>query len=496
MKLISKAIESFKANSDRNAFCINSIYYTYGDLIESISSIRSLIKDGVDLDQKNIGLITNDDLQTYAAIFALWLEGKSYIPLNPSAPVDRNSFVLKEIGCDFVIDSSETLMLEKDFDVISTKELQSAQPDLEPVQSSKGDLAYILFTSGSTGLPKGVSITFENITAFVDALEVNDDHKITSEDRCLQMFDLTFDFSMLSFLRPLLYGACIYTIPQDQIKYFYIYKLIVEAELTCLFVVPSVIYYLRPYFEEINATNVRYCCFGGAALDTEIVNEWKQCIPNSNIYNVYGPSECTVIISYYSLFQKTGNKSLNGVVSLGKVIDQIIIIIIDNDNNIVDNGEKGELALAGNQLTPGYCNNKQKNKESFFVKDYKGKQLRFYKTGDLCFQDNDGDLFFVGRKDFQAKIRGYRVELSEIEFQIKQKLNKLNLIVIDFVNELGNTEIGLAVESEVIETKKVFDYIKTKLPDYMIPTQTRFIHQLPLSNNGKIDRDQVRQYFN
>jgi len=227
-----------------------------------------------------------------------------------------------------------------------------------------------------------------------------------------------------------------------------------------------------------------------------MVNEWKQCIPGSSIYNAYGPSECSVMISYYSLFQKTKNKSLNGVISLGGVIDKITAILLDEDNNIVKNGKQGELALAGDQLSPGYCNNKQKNKESFFVKDYKGKRLRFYKTGDLCFRDNDGDLFFIGRKDFQAKIRGYRVELSEIEFQIKQKLNKTNLLVIDFVNKLGNTELGLVIESEVFEIKEILDFIKTKLPNYMIPTQTRFVSQLPLNANGKIDRNQVKKYFN
>lgn len=183
------------------------------------------------------------------------------------------------------------------------------------------------------------------------------------------------------------------------------------------------------------------------------------------------------------------------MMSIGKATLGTETIIIDENNKILPAGEKGELCLCGIQLTPGYWKNEQKNKEAFFYLDYKNAQTRFYKTGDLCSMDQEGDILYMGRIDFQAKIQGFRVELSEIEFHAKAFLEKINVVAIAIQNKNGNTEIGLAIESKQSDTAELLNYMKTKMPAYMLPTQIIFVDEFPLNSNGKIDRNIIKSKF-
>jgi len=311
------------------------------------------------------------------------------------------------------------------------------------------------------------------------------------------MFELTFDFSVVAYLFPILSGACIYTVPNNVIKYFYIFKLIKEQELTVLTMVPSIINYLRPYFSEINAPSVRYCSFGGGALHTDIAKEWSECLPNCEIFNYYGPTEFTVYSGFYPYNKNKHIKSYNGVIAIGRPQKCTKYLLVDKENKEVPIGEKGELCLSGDQITPGYWKNPEKNKLSFFYREENNFKIRYYKTGDLCIQDKEGVFLYVARADFQVKIRGYRVELAEIEFHAKAKLkNKITLIALDLDNALGNKELMLVFESLPFDTKEITDYMKTVMPNYMVPGHIKFIDALPHNINGKIDRNKLRKYFN
>jgi len=154
--------------------------------------------------------------------------------------------------------------------------------------------------------------------------------------------------------------------------------------------------------------------------------------------------------------------------------------------------EQGELCLAGAQLTAGYFNNAALNKEKFFTTHYKGKPTRFYKTGDLCIKNPDGAIDFIGRKDTQIKISGFRVELSEIEFHARKALdNKVNTVALALTNAFGNQEIVLFYETAEQATQPIFSYLQKTLPYYMIPKEIRFIPQFPLNINGKIDKKKL-----
>jgi len=475
-----------------NAFCINGIFYSYKQLGEITSAIRASVK-ALQPDNINVGLVANDDIETYAAIIALWLEGKCYVPVNPETPAERNRNVLTQAGATVVIDSSEQVLFPE-LHVIRSKELSFSEPDLEPVQAADDALAYIFFTSGTTGVPKGVPISRANLAGFIKAffeLGITMD----SSDKCLQMFELTFDLSVMSYLAPLLKGACVYTIPKNKIKFNYIADLLEDHQLTVALMVPSIIHYLRPYFDEINCSSMKFSLFCGEALPLDVTGEWASCVPNAKIMNVYGPTEDTIFCTHYTFSRDGHNKASNGLMSIGKAMNGTFTIIINDKNELVKSGEKGELCLGGVQLTPGYWKNEEKNREAFFYTMYDGASTRFYKTGDLCLADDEGDIMYLGRIDSQIKVQGFRVELSEIEFFAKEFLNKVNAVAIAFTNQLHNTEIGMVIESAAFDTRPLIEYMKSKMPGYMIPTQVRFTDLFPLNTNGKIDRKILKEKF-
>src|ERR1035437_1308836 len=493
MKLLFDLQDSILKNINQNAFYINGRYFTYSYFSLVVSKIRKAIQKETANNEKNVGLIINDDIETYASIIALWFEGKAYVPINPDTPRDRNYKIFFQADIKTIIDSSEKLLFSE-YNLIVPERLNETGINLIPIETQDSEIAYILFTSGTTGEPKGVPITRANVAGFIAAFhEIG--FNIDKNDRVLQMFELTFDFSVMSYLVPLLSGACIYTIPKNKIKYNYIYELMDEHNLTVALMVPSILHYLRQYFDEISAPNMKYSLLGGEAVPLDITEEWSRCLPNADIYNIYGPTESTIFCTTYKFKRSLINKEHNGILSIGKAMTGVITIIADENNNILHTGEKGELCLAGELLTPGYLKNENKNKEAFFVADYKGKSTKFYKTGDLCLEDSDGDILYLGRIDFQTKIQGFRVELSEIEFHVKAFLGKTNAVAVAVTNKIGNTEIGLVIESNEFIADNLFDYLKTKIPVYMIPTQLKFIDVFPLSLNGKIDRKILSNLF-
>ena len=468
MQLFLNLANSINENKKYHAFYIGEKYYTYNDLAKSISMIRQAICNSPNKAEKHIGLVINDDLETYSAIIALWFEGKAYVPLNPESPKDRNFKVINQAEIKTIIDSSD-VSLYPEFNTIGSKKLPDAEIKTTPVTVPENELAYIFFTSGTTGEPKGVPIKRSNVSGFIDAFW-DLGFKINNNDRVLQMFDLTFDLSVMSYLVPLLKGACVYTIPKGVIKYNYIFELMDEHHISVALMVPSILHYLRPYFDEIHAPAMKYSLFCGEALPLDVTEEWSKCLPNAKISNVYGPTENTIFCTSYIYNRNGNNKENNGVLCIGKSMSGVETIIVDEENNILPQGEKGELCLAGKLLTPGYWKNEEKNKEAFFTTDYKGKPIRFYKTGDLCVEDKEGDTLYLGRIDFQTQIQGYRVELSEVEFHAKAFLDKVNAVALAVINKIGNTEIGLVIESDEFDTKKLIYYMKTKLNSYMIPT--------------------------
>jgi len=488
--ILSPFIEVVEKFPDRNAFLINEKFYTYYEFAMHISKIRIALQV-FNTSTTNIGLVVNDDIETYASIFAIWCEGLAYVPLHPQQPLERSLEIISQADLCLVIDSSPATIYTN-IPVIESATLKFSKFDLQPKLICDEALAYILFTSGSTGKPKGVQISRKNVGAFMKSFWETG-ILIDKNDRCLQCFDLTFDVSVQSYLVPLTKGACAYTIPHDQIKYSYVYGLLEDHQLTFGAMAPSMIRYLRPYFDEIDAPAMRYNILTAEASPLDLVEEWSKCIPNAEILDFYGPTEATIYCTYNRFNRSGANKQLNGMLSIGKAMPDVNAIIIDENKNILPKNGKGELCVSGDQVTPGYWKNPEKNSESFFEIEIDGTPTRFYKTGDSCYFDNDGDIMLAGRLDYQVKIQGYRIELGEIEYHAREFLKGQNAIALSFANQMGNTEIALFIEGTFTDEAKLVDYLNSKMPFYMIPTKILIEPVFALNTSGKVDRINLKK---
>lgn len=492
--VLQKVCDSVHLFHNKFAFCIDEEHYTYSQFGQCVSKIRCELTKTVYRNTK-VGLVINDDLETYASIIALWLEGDCYVPLHPNWPLERCLDICGQVDLDLILDSSE-ITRYTNTQVINTTQLDYSVDCLEPKANiSDDELAYILFTSGSTGKPKGVMMTRCNVAAFMDSFWKTG-IQITEEDRCLQCFDLTFDVSVQGYLVPLTKGACCYTVPYGQIKYIYAGGLIEDHQLTFGAMAPSMLRYLKPYFGEINATSLKTCILTAEACPLNLMEEWYKCASNTELYDFYGPTECTVYCTFYKLTKNRENKTHNGVISIGKPLANCVGLIFDEKGNECPSGEKGELCIAGDQVTKGYWKNEEKNVTSFFYKEIDGKKLRFYRTGDLCYKDADGDIMYSGRLDHQAKIQGFRVEMGEIEYHAREFLGDRNVICMAFENKDNLNEIAMFIESEEFNPDEMIVYMRTKMPSYMIPTRLLFVPVFPLNANDKTDKVKLKSMFN
>ncbi len=480
-----------------NSFFIDGEYFTYQDFAERVSTIRYYLENNSEPGEKLIGVLAHDlsDIDTYSSLFAVLYAGYGYVPINPTNPISRNKKIINSTGIKTVLTSKIDDDIKKfsslNLKLIDTRKLPKAKINLTPPTISDNEIAYLLFTSGTTDEPKGIAITRGNLNAFIDSF-MNFNLELDENDRFLQMFELTFDFSVFCYVAPLCLGACVYTIPISGVRYANVYISLEEHEITFASLVPSVLAYLRPYFEEIKLDKLKYSLFCGEALHTDIAKEWSDCMPNGKIINTYGPTEATVFCTYVIFDKDFSNaKSFNGNVSLGVPLKNVEAIVIDDNLNLLANGEKGELCLSGTQLTPGYWKDPERKNQTFFKIKYKGENKTFYKTGDLAFFDDDNDLMFCGRNDSQIKIKGFRIEPGEIEFYVREFTKLSNVAAIAFQNKVGTMQIHLFLENYKDEISKLIEYLKNKIPNYMLPSSISNIQQFPLNTNGKIDRKEL-----
>lgn len=483
-------------DSDTIAFCIADKVYSYRQLFDYVEQIYCEICNA---DDNLIGLYATDDIRTYASILALWLCGKTYVPLNPSQPKERHAEVIDSVHTHTILsaDAKYTTPVNGVKVIVTnmcSHENYERKDIMQIAEVSDNTLAYIIFTSGSTGKPKGVQLTRGNVAHFIDSMN-HIGLNITSTDRCLQPFDLTFDFSVSSYVIPLAKGASIYTVPNRAVKFTYIAALSEEYKLTVLQMVPSMIRNLLPYLDEVELGSVRYNILCGEALTGKVIAPWHQANPNMVSYNMYGPTEDTVFCTYYLINNDNmcSPKSANDIVSIGKTFkNNGLLLLDDNDKIISEPNKEGELCLCGSQLTPGYWENDKENAEKFLMVD----GVRYYRSGDMCFYADDGNLMYVSRKDFQVKINGFRVELGEIENRYAAISGGKYAVVMPFVNEQGNTELAIIIEGKEYDYKEHRAALANELPAYEVPNKWLFIRTIPLNQNGKVDRKTIKSTFN
>jgi D-alanine--poly(phosphoribitol) ligase subunit 1 len=471
-----------------NAFCIKNKYYSYGDLSNYVHHIYQEINSKYSSFER-FGVVLADEIETYAAIIAILMSGKTYIPIHPKHPLERLNNIIEQSELEVIlgIELPANLNVSNFLNISNIEFAVSVDMAIAMPNVNEASLAYILFTSGSTGIPKGVPITFANLDAFVNAF-FNLGYQVETGDRFLQMFDLTFDLSVMSYLIPLCIGATVYTVPDEGMKYAAVYRILEEYEISFALMVPSIITYLKPYFEDINLPHLKYSLFCGEALFTDTALGWSKCVPNARIDNVYGPTEATIFCLTYTIPKNEAIVDHNGIIAIGKPMQTTEAIVVDEHLAAVPDNTRGELCLAGDQVSIGYLD-AMKTREAFFTNS--GKV--YYRTGDVAFKGNGDNFFYCGRLDNQVKLQGFRIELTEIEFHLRSLTNNIN--VIAYVHEAPNGAQSLeAVFEETIEnTDVLLDNLRSRVPYYMIPSKIHFFAPFPLNVNGKIDRKALKK---
>ncbi len=444
-------------------------------------------------------MLTGDDVRTYASILAILASGSAYVPLNRKNPPDRNRLIAERAEIDLVLATRPGPEMESlaralpSADVVYTEGLPS-YGSFSWIE--REELAYLFFTSGTTGVPKGVPIRHSNLAAFMHAVLDESDYGFNADDRFLQMFELTFDLSVMSFLVPMCIGASCHVVPDRGISSLNIAGLLDEREISVALMVPSVLSYLRRYFAELSFPHLRHSMFCGEALSHQLTAEWSRCVPAAEIRNVYGPTEATIFCTEFEWQEPvSAEQSVNDIVPIGQCISGTQAVILDAAGRPVAAGERGELALLGTQLAAGYWRDAEQTAAAFItVRD--GVESRpAYRTGDICFMNESGNYIYCGRADFQVQVDGHRVELAEVEHHLRAYLEGGNAAAVPIKAADGRQEFVVFVECAEERASGAREYLGAKLPAYMLPRQIVSVASLPLSLNGKVDRKSLLQRY-
>lgn len=485
--MIDDIMNTFKKYAENPAFVINDITYTYRELSETVYRISTLINER---EEKTIGIVAENKLETYASILAVLISGKTYVILHPAYPKHRNKKIAELADIHLVLYTKNIRVLNLDtqnVDFICTSDLQETIPSPSATHTDKNGNAYIIFTSGSTGEPKGVPISRRNLNAFYVAYNQLG-WQLDENDRMLQMFELTFDVSIVSFLYPLTIGACVYTVSPEGVKYINVIETLEKYNLTFAAVAPSLLQLLLPYFPEIQLPELKYLVVTAEASDVELLSAFRACAPNASFVNLYGPTEGTIYCTAYPI-PNTLCKHHNGMIAIGKPFAGIDVLIMDSNATPVSTGETGELWISGMQVMNGYWNSPEKTQECL-TEGPDGKI--YYETGDLCQIDADGDIIYCGRKDSQIKLQGFRIELSEIEHVVKNYFNnECKAIVLPKYGENNQCELHLVVEKVHLDKQQIEEHMNSRLPFYMVPKHIHCMEHFPLNTSSKTDRKRI-----
>lgn len=465
MRFLELITNQIHTHPERIWCAIENTRFTYGDLSDYIQDYQVSITES----EGPIGVVLRNDFATYAALIVCWLSGKAYVPLNPDYPIQRLQDIIEASDLTRILDSQKIGLPQiKNIELITKQPFNSFRWKL--ITPETNDNAYILFTSGTTGKPKGVPITFNNLQAFFDGFfELG--YALDSQDKFLQMFELTFDLSVMSFGVPTLLGASFYVPSQKLVKPLALYDTLDSENISFALMVPSAVEMLAPYADEMELPHLKVSQFCGEALKLSQVAIWANACPQTQIDNVYGPTEATIYCTRYTVPNDlTHCLHKNGIVCIGKPMKTVSLALDDTQ----------ELCLGGDQTTKGYLHANEDQRSKFFKND----GIWFYKSGDIA--SFDGTNYFChGRSDDQIKIQGYRVELSEIEFAgtkiLPETQNRCLAVETDKGWEL---HLVFDIEKNAIHNSEVNKH----LPDYMHIKEIHAVHPFPLNANGKVDK--------
>jgi len=495
-------LETARQSPDQPALWVRGETLTFGELVVRAGALAQLLEQhsiGVD---DRVAIISERTETAYAGVLAALLNGSAYVPLNPRFPAKRNRAILEQSGARALICSEgQKNTLQEICDGLPDLELillpESAEPSpaackqinadqVKPValdhpfgcENGAGDLAYLLFTSGSTGVPKGVPITHDNVLAYLRG--IRSVSRISPDARVIQLVDLTFDISVHDMFIAWTSGACLFCVPENAT--LLASRFVEEHSISHWFSVPSTAALIKNagLLEPQSMPSLRYTYFCGEALTGAVAEAWSIAAPNSVVLNLYGPTEATVAFSAF-LYQ-AGQANPPPVVPLGHAFPEQQMALFTYEGKYAGDGP-GEICLSGSQVASGYWNAPQLTAKQFFKADDK----RWYRTGDLGRYLPVEGFAYLGRVDRQVKIRGYRIELQEVEAAVRRVTQCDLAAVLPWPIDASGSALGCIAFVVGSAKAGALERCRELLPDYGVPSHITELDEMPLNANGKVD---------
>ena len=471
----------------------SAVRYSYADLVSLATSIKAEILSSESGSETPVAILVPRSFEFYACQMAVLSAGSFFLPIDSANPIERIEFLISDSGAQTVlVDQSTAGMIGHLADGVRIIDVSTiAREDAEgiselPFAHDPDDLAYMIYTSGSTGQPKGVPIPWAAIHNhnqwFVE------EFGITEEDRCLQMASVGFDISLEEIFTTLRSGATLYPIGKEALDTpSGFFRWVEKHQLTVLNIPTALWHNLVPALENVRlADSVRLVLIGGEQVEPQHVVQWFRHVSPDKVrlINAYGPTEATITCTVSDL-------TPDNLSSIGKSIRNVDYHLIDDvGEQISTPGIAGELCFSGVALSPGYWNRPEQTEKAFVTLDSLDG-VRCYRTGDKASFDENGNLYFLGRLDNQIKLRGFRIELDEIVSNLtqhprvknavatKSSGNRPALVCFAVVDEIDGDESAL--KSELIE------FLRDKMPHYMVPQELALYDQFPITVGGKVD---------
>ena len=455
---------------------------TYKQVMEMSDIVANWLCNRQNLNKGDIiGVQANKSYLTVITIIGILKANMAFVMIDSEYPLQRKNYLVQNSNCKQIIVIEDNDIFENTVNIHEVLAYQYLQESISR-EYSLDDIAYIVYTSGTTGLPKGSMVKHEGLVNM--AIEQSYLYEISNLDRVLQLAFLSFDAAIAEIFETLVSGATLIIPPSHIKKDPHLFSsFIVDNAITMITVTPS---FLGTLNTEI-ANSIKKILIVGEALTSSLVLKF---IDKVQLFNSYGVSECSICSTVYKF-----NSDFDGTVKIGKSIRNVKIVLIDSSSNIITEPNKhGEICIGGVGVANGYVNNPKLTKQKFILLENESEI--FYKTGDKAYFDNNGDFIFIGRIDNQIKIRGFRIEPGEIESVI----NTLKGVISSFVSVIEQDERKLLVafiqSNHSYSLQGINTYISNFLPNYISLSNVLFIDKFPISAIGKIDRQALLDLYN